>query len=52
MQVKLFLEGSIGELENKINDFLENKINVIDIKYQTASQIYLPFSAMIMYEKN
>lgn len=51
MQVKLFLEGSVGALENKINDFLEKKINVIDIKYQTASKTYPLFSAMIMYER-
>ena len=56
MKVKLFDESHELDLEKSINKFLsENKINIIDIKYQVAisvvgeEQIFC-FSAMIIYE--
>ena len=54
MKVKLFDETHEEDLEDKINDFLEGNIDVVDIKYQISSfsfgeeQIYC-FSAMIIY---
>ena len=55
MKVKIFDESHEKDLENDINDFLDDDINVIDIKYQVAimydnrEQIYC-YSAMIIYE--
>lgn len=55
MKVKLFDEMHEQDLEEKINDFLDDEIKVIDIKYQISSfsfgeeQIYC-FSCMIIYE--
>lgn len=55
MKVKLFDESHEKDLEEKINDFLEDKdIDVVDIKFQVSTsisgedQIYC-FSAMIIY---
>ena len=56
MKVKLFDCESEKDLEEDINDFLENDIDLIDIKYQVSlgllgeEQIYC-FSAMIIYYK-
>lgn len=56
MQVKIFDLESEKDLEEEMNDFLDNDIEVIDIKYQVAlqicgeEQIYC-FSSMIIYEK-
>ena len=56
MQVKLFDCESEKDLEEDINDFLENNIDVVDIKYQVSlgllgeEQIYC-FSAMVIYYK-
>ncbi len=53
MKVKIFDENHEKDLEEKINDFIEEK-EVIDIKYQVAiavsgeDQIYC-YSAIIMY---
>lgn len=53
MKVKIFDENHEKDLEEKINDFIENK-EVIDIKYQVAiavsgeEQIYC-YSAIIIY---
>ncbi|MDD4705755.1 MAG: sporulation protein Cse60 [Bacilli bacterium] len=55
MKVKIFDESHEKDLEASINNFLQNNIDVIDIKYDidvTASgeeQIYC-FSAMIIYK--
>ena len=55
MQVKLFDEEDEMDLEIDINEFLSNeKIDVIDIKYQVGVSIYSEeqiycFSAMIIY---
>ncbi len=56
MQVKIFDEESEEDLEDKINDFLIDIDDLIDIKYDISSmsygeeQIYC-FSAMIIYTK-
>ena len=55
MKVKLFDETHELDLEQSINNFLNNNIDLIDIKYQVAinvcgeEQIYC-FSAMIIYK--
>ena len=54
MRVKVIDEECEVDLENSVNEFLNDDINVIDIKYQVATgingeeQIYC-FSAMIIY---
>ena len=55
MKVKVFDESHEKDLEDKINDFLEEKdVDVVDIKFQVSTsisgedQIYC-FSAMIIY---
>ena len=54
MKVKIFdLEDEI-DLEQEINKFLENDIEVVDIKYSVSSSMYSEeqifcFSAMIIY---
>ncbi len=54
MKVKVIDEECEKDLENSINTFLNNDIDVIDIKYQIAiaingeEQLYC-FSAMIIY---
>lgn len=56
MKVKLFDFEDEKDLESAINDFLDDSIDVIDIKYQVSTgifsdeQIYC-FSAMIVYCK-
>ena len=54
MQVKIFDMQDEKNLEMAINDFLDDDMNVIDIKYQVSSSIYSEeqiycFSAMIVY---
>ena len=54
MKVELFDEEDEGDLEDDINDFLNDNIEVIDIKYEVAISIYNEeqvycFSAMIVY---
>ena len=55
MKVKLFDESHEKDLEDSINNFLNDEIQVIDIKYQVAisdfteEQVYC-FSALIMYK--
>ena len=54
MKVKLFDEEDEADLEDDINDFLNDNIEVIDIKYEVAISIYNEeqvycFSAMIVY---
>ncbi len=54
MKVKVFDEENEKDLEESINSFLSNDIDVIDIKYQVAlaingeEQIYC-FSAVVIY---
>ena len=54
MQVKIFDFEDEGDLENAINDFLNDDIDLIDIKYAVSSAIFSEeqifcFSAMIIY---
>ena len=55
MKVKIFDEEHEKDLEEKINDFLEDVNEVIDIKYEVSisvfseEQVYC-FSALIMYK--
>ncbi len=55
MKVKIFDENHEKDLEEKINEFLKDHSNIIDIKYQVSismfseEQIYC-FSALIMYK--
>lgn len=55
MKVKIFDESHEKDLEEKINDFLKEHKNIIDIRYQVSitmfseEQIYC-FSALIMYK--
>lgn len=56
MKVKVFDFEDEKDLESAINDFLDDTMEVIDIKYQVSmgifseEQIYC-FSAMIVYYK-
>lgn len=54
MQVKIFDLEDEEDLEKEINNFLDNDINVVDIKYSVSSCIFSEeqifcFSAMIIY---
>lgn len=56
MKVKIFDYESEKDLEEEINDFIDEDIEVIDIKYQVSCSIYSEeqvfcFSAMIMYKE-
>lgn len=52
MQVKLFESNSTCDLETKINRYIEDRDDVIDIKYQSSSidERYsnTKFSAMVI----
>ena len=54
MKIKMFDFESEKDLEEAINEFLDNEIELLDIKYQIAigisgeEQIYC-FSAMVIY---
>ena len=56
MKVKVFDFEDVKDLESAINDFLDDTMEVIDIKYQVSmgifseEQIYC-FSAMVVYYK-
>ena len=56
MKVKVFDFEDEKDLESSINDFLDDTMEVIDIKYQVSmgifseEQIYC-FSAMVVYYK-
>ena len=54
MKVKIFDFEDEEDLENAINEFLDDDISVVDIKYSVSSSIYSDeqifcFSAMIIY---
>ena len=57
MKVKIFDYEDELDLEEEINDFISDEIEVIDIKYQVSismfseEQIYC-FSAMVIYNKS
>ena len=55
MKVKIFDEIHEKDLEDSINNFLNNDIEIIDIKYQVSISIFSEeqvycFSAMIIYK--
>jgi len=56
MKIKIFDESHEKDLEESVNKFIEDKDDIIDIKYQVAisingeEQLYC-FSAMIVYGK-
>ena len=54
MNVKIFDEDHEEDLENKINEFIEDK-EIIDIKYSVAVGVFSEeqifcFSALVMYK--
>lgn len=54
MKVKIFDFEDEKDLEKEINDFLDDDIDVVDIKYSVSSCIFSEeqifcFSAMIIY---
>lgn len=54
MKVKIFDLEDEKDLENEINSFLTDDIDVIDIKYSVSTSVYSEeqifcFSAMIIY---
>jgi hypothetical protein len=54
MKVKIFDEEDEKDLEDDINEFIDDTMEVIDIKYQVSVSIFSEeqvycFSAMIMY---
>lgn len=56
MKVKIFDFEDEKDLESAINDFLDDSLEVIDIKYQVSSSIFSEeqiycFSAMVVYYK-
>lgn len=56
MKVKIFDMEDEKDLETAINDFLDDDMDVIDIKYQVSSSVYSEeqiycFSAMVVYCK-
>ena len=56
MKVKIFDFEDEKDLEKAINDFLDDDMEVIDIKYQVSTSIFSEeqiycFSAMIVYCK-
>lgn len=56
MKVKLFDFEDEKDLENAINDFLDDTMEVIDIKYQVSASVFSEeqiycFSAMVVYYK-
>ena len=55
MKVKIFDEGHEADLENDINDFLDDEIELVDIKYSVSVSIYSEeqiycYSALILYK--
>lgn len=55
MKVKIFDYEDEKDLQEEINDFIDDDIDIIDIKYQVACSIYSEeqvycFSAMIIYK--
>ena len=54
VKVKIFDYEDEGDLEKEINKFLDNGIEVVDIKYSVSSCIFSEeqifcFSAMVIY---
>ena len=56
MKVKIFDFESENDLVEEINDFIDEDIEIIDIKYQVSCSVYSEeqifcFSAMILYKQ-
>ena len=56
MKVKVFDEAHEKDLERVINDFLEDGVDIIDIKFDVSASIYSEeqiycFSALVMYKE-
>lgn len=56
MKVKVFDEAHEKDLERVINDFLEDDVDIIDIKFDVSASIYSEeqiycFSALVMYKE-
>lgn len=54
MKVKIFDEEDEKDLEDDINEFIDDTMEVVDIKYQVSVSIFSEeqvycFSAMIIY---
>ena len=57
MRVKIFDEDHEKDLEDDINEFLEENIEIIDIKYSVSTSVYSEeqiycYSALILYKIN
>ena len=51
MTVRIFCGDSVVELERKINDFINVKSNIVDIKFSTTSYGQLIYyTAMVIME--
>ena len=49
MIVRIFCGDSVAELERKINDFINVKSNIVDIKFSTTSSYGHPiYTAMVI----
>ena len=52
MTVRIFREYSLIELERKINDFINVKSNIVDIKFSTTNSYEHPiYTAMVIMEE-
>jgi hypothetical protein len=56
MKVKVFDEGHEKDLENAINDFLKEDIEIMDIKFSVSTSVFSEeqvfcFSALILYQE-
>ena len=57
MKVKIFDEEHEEDLEEDINNFLNDDIDIIDIKYCVSASVYSEeqiycYSALILYRNN
>ena len=51
MTVRIFCEYNLVELERKINDFINVKSNIVDIKFSTTNSYGHPiYTAMVIME--
>ena len=52
MTVRIFSEYRLTELERKINDFINAKSNIVDIKFSTTSSYgqVIYYTAMVIME--
>ena len=56
MKVKIFDYEDEKDLEEEINDFIDDDIEIIDIKYQVSVSVFSEeqifcFSAMVVYKE-